>query len=155
MFADVIETARAGALCGVPERREQSIVRSDEQTSVAGFDSDVAIAADRRIDHCQNHGVVPDVRERVGQHERTSPDVEWWNAVREIDDRARWCNSAHDRVADPDPLVAVAEIGQEDDRASHRFRSHHPNFAPVGRRCKRPRRLGVGRAGCERSARLR
>jgi hypothetical protein len=40
------------AFCGVPERREQSIVRSDEQTSVAGFDSDVAIAADRWIDHC-------------------------------------------------------------------------------------------------------
>jgi hypothetical protein len=107
------------------DRCEQSVVRSDKLASVGGFHSDVAIAADGRIDHREYAGVLPNVRERIGEDERTGADIERWNAVREVDDRARRRDSAHHRVADPDPLVSIAEIGEEDDRTGRPSRGHH------------------------------
>ena len=135
MFDDVIETARAGpsAACQKGARSPLSGPTSSRPSPVS-----TAIAPDGRIDHRENHRVMPDVRKRVGQDERACPDIKRGNAMGEIDNGAPGRDSADNRVADTDPLVPITEIGQEDDRARQRFRGHRSKaFAPRGRRCKR------------------
>jgi hypothetical protein len=76
MFEDVIETARAGLL--QPARTVQSSALSGP-TSSRPSPVSTAMSRSRLTDGstaAKNHGVVPQVRERGGQHERTCPDIE-------------------------------------------------------------------------------
>jgi hypothetical protein len=91
-----------------------------DEPPIAGLERDVAVAADARVDDREQDRVRPHVRERVDEQHRAAADVERRHAVREVDDRARRRDAVHDGVADADPLVAVAEVGEEDDRATGR-----------------------------------
>src|SRR5947207_1306578 len=67
-------------------------------------------------------GVRSDHREpaaRIREQERPGADVERRVAVRQVDDRASGRDPIDDRVTDPDPLVAIPQVRQEDGRRGH------------------------------------
>jgi len=104
---------------GLPRRIEDAVVGPDEQPTVPRADREIAIAADARIDDGERDRVVPHERQGTGEQERAVADVEWGDAVRQVDDGAPGRDPIDDRVTDPDPFVPIPEVRKEDDRSSH------------------------------------
>jgi hypothetical protein len=88
---------------------------ADENPSVPRPDCDIELTADARIDDREDDSFVAEVGKRIGQEERPGADIEGRNAVRQIDHLALRSDLVDDSVADPHPLVAVAEVREEDD----------------------------------------
>ena len=115
-------------------RCEQPVVRADQHPVAVGhFDGDRPSArADARVDDRQ-HDARRDVADAARQCERTTPDVERSDAVREVDHRGVRGDVADHRTNDTGELVDDAVVGQERDgviAATH----GSPNLpGPVGR----------------------
>ena len=105
---------------GAPARSEQPVVRADEHSARPRSRRRGRGRGRRSGRRRRARRLFGDVGQRVGQQHRARRDVQRTDAVREIDDRAGRRDPVDNGVAHADPLVPVAEVGQEDDRARHR-----------------------------------
>ena len=106
-----------------PGRSEQPIVGAHEDAAVPRPDCDIQVPADTRIDDGKDDGFVPKVGQGIRQQERAGTNVEGRHTVRQVDHLALRRDLVDDGVANPDPLVAVAEVRKERDRVSHAHRA--------------------------------
>ena len=104
---------------GLPRRIEDPVVRADEQPTAPRPDREIAIPADARIDDSERDRVVAHEWQGIGEQEGPGAYVERRDAVRQVDHPASRRDPIDDRVTDPDPLVAIAEVREEDDWARH------------------------------------
>ena len=78
-----------------------------------------AIRAAARVDDGQDDRVRRDVRQGLDEGQCAGTDIHRGDAVPDVDDGDARRDAVHDRVTDPDRLVADAKVGQEGDGADH------------------------------------
>ena len=94
---------------------QQTVVRADEEPSLAGAQRErAALPADTRIDHGQVDAL-GHVRQRVAEHERALEHVLRRDPVRDVDDFYLRRDSLDHAVARADEVVLQPEVGEERD----------------------------------------
>jgi hypothetical protein len=109
-----------GASERFPRGSEDSVVRTHQVATTLELDRDVAILPNIRINDRKHDRILGDVGHRVGEEKRSGEHVERWDEMGEVDDRTSRRDPVQDRMRDSDPLVAQAEVAEEDDGSRDR-----------------------------------